>query len=149
MVSEGLLDVWSNFSELHHLLLLTVGLTRLRWLLLLIFALVGSTLLEVLLEHAVHLVKLMQGVLGRRPRCVAIRMGRSEDLVGVEGRRAARRRHLVDLLDPLNRVFLLGLEALVDLLEDLVFDLIVKAVLPGGFRDGAWRQVQINLVNDL
>ena len=44
---------------------------------------------------------------------------------------------------------MLGLKALVDLLEDLIFDLIVEAVLPGGFRDGAWRQVQINLVNDL
>ena len=68
--------------------------------------------------------------------------------MGVE-RRATRRRHLIDLLDPLDRVFLFGLEALVDLLEDLVFDLIVEAVLPGCFRDGAWRQVQVNLVNDL
>ena len=72
VVAEGLLVVRAHLTELHHLLL-TVVLTR--WLLLLRLIFVGlactAALLEVLLEHAMHLVELVQGVLGRRSRSCA------------------------------------------------------------------------------
>ena len=98
----------------------------------------------VALQGAVDLVELVKGVL------------RGEALLEDVAHLAAwytihllLARHFVDLLDALDRVFLLRLQALIDLLEDLVLDLVVEAVLAGGLRDGAGWQVQVDLVNDL
>ena len=52
-------------------------------------------------------------------------------------------------VDALQGVLLLVLEALVDLLKDLMLDLAGEPVLFGRFRDGAWWQVQVDLVNHL
>ena len=54
-----------------------------------------------------------------------------------------------DLLDPLDRILLFSLQALVNLLEHLILNLIIKAVLARGLTNGSWRQIQVNLVDDL
>ena len=54
-----------------------------------------------------------------------------------------------DHFDTLERILLLVLELLVDLLEHLVLDLAGEAVLFGGLRDGAGGQVQVNLIDYL
>ena len=54
-----------------------------------------------------------------------------------------------DLLDPFDCILLFGLQALVNLLEHLVLNLIIQAVLARCFTDCTWRQIQVNLINDL
>ena len=120
----------------------------------------GTRLLVILLKHAVHLVELVQGVLSHPGSLfIGIALIRQaypakfiEGLVVIliEVNCAyGRDSDLVNLLDPLNRILLLGLETLVDLLEHLVLDLVVESVLSSGFRDGTRGQIQVNLVDNL
>ena len=57
--------------------------------------------------------------------------------------------NIIDLFYTLDRVFLLRLQPLVDLLQDLIFNLVIEAVLAGGLGYGAGWQVQVDLVDDL
>ena len=95
---------------------------------------------RVVLQGAVDLVELVQCVLGGEARL--------EHMIYLT-RYCLLAANIIDLFYTLDRVFLLRLQPLVDLLQDLIFNLVIEAVLAGGLGYGAGWQVQVDLVDDL
>ena len=95
---------------------------------------------RVVLQGAVDLVELVQCVLSREA-CLKhlINLARCCILATI----------IMNFFYTLDRIFLFRLQPLVDLLKNLVFNLVIEAVLPGGLGYGARWQVQVDLVDDL
>ena len=95
---------------------------------------------RVVLQGAVDLVELVQCVLGGET-CL-------EHLINL-ARCCLLATIIMNFFYTLDCIFLFCLQPLVDLLKNLVFNLVIEAVLAGGLGYGARWQVQVDLVDDL